>query len=300
MKERMQLTREREVLSLITGIAYTNVSSWYDATRRDLHMDLIVPKERTNHAPCPAIVWFCGGAFRVMDRSVWMPELMRYAEAGFVVASVEYRTGNEAVFPASLADAKAAVRYLKAHAKEFCVDPGRIISMGESAGGALACLLGVTGDQTEFDAGDHPEQNSKVSAVVDYYGLTDMTLSLSGFEGNDIIPPWMLEEVLGVRYSREQALSASAAAQVTSAAPPHMILHGSDDTVVSPEQSRTYYHRLLENGVRADLLEVAGAEHGDPLFFQDPVKDRVIAFLKDVINGTAPDGNLSSSMPEKH
>lgn len=173
-------------------------------------MDLIVPKNRGNHAPCPTIVWLCGGAFRVMDRSAWMPELMRYAEAGFVVASVEYRTGNEAVFPAPLIDVKAAIRYLRAHAKEFCVDPEIIISMGESAGGALACLLGVTGEKREFDQGEYQEQSSGVCAVVDYYGLTDMTISLSGIEGNDIIPPWMLEEALGVRYSREQALSASA------------------------------------------------------------------------------------------
>ena len=278
----MHLTveKKREVLSLITDVTYANVPSWYGATRRDLHMDLIVPKNRAGHAPCPCIVWFCGGAFRVMDRAVWMPELLYFAEAGFVVASVEYRTGNEAIYPAPLCDAKAAIRFLRAHAGDYCIDPERIVSAGESAGGAIACLLGVTGEDKSLDLGDWLEQSSRVAAVVDYYGLADMTISLEGFEGNDIIPPWMLEEVLGVRYTKEQAESASAIWRVTPSAPPHLILQGLDDQVVSPSQSRNYYEKLLENGVRAELLELEGAQHGDDLFFQNEVKDQVIRFLQ--------------------
>lgn len=278
----MHLTveKKREVLSLITDVTYANVPSWYGATRRDLHMDLIVPKNRAGHAPCPCIVWFCGGAFRVMDRAVWMPELLYFAEAGFVVASVEYRTGNEAIYPAPLCDAKAAIRFLRAHAGDYCIDPERIVSAGESAGGAIACLLGVTGEDKTLDQGDWLEQSSRVAAVVDYYGLADMTISLEGFEGNDITPPWMLEEVLGVRYTKEQAESASAIWRVTPSAPPHLILQGLDDQVVSPSQSRNYYEKLLENGVRAELLELEGAQHGDDLFFQNEVKDQVIRFLQ--------------------
>lgn len=272
--------KKREVLSLITGVTYANVPSWYGATRRDLHMDLIVPKNRVGHAPCPCIVWFCGGAFRVMDRAVWMPELMRFAEAGFVAASVEYRTGNEAIFPAPLVDAKAAVRFLRAHAEDFCIDPARIVSAGESAGGAIACLLGVTGEDKSLDQGDWLDQSSSVAAVVDYYGLADMTISLEGFEGNDIVPPWMLEEALGVRYTRQQAEAASAIKRVTPSAPPHLILQGLEDTVVSPSQSRNYFEKLRENGVTAELLELEDAQHGDDLFFQDEVKDRVLQFLQ--------------------
>ena len=276
----LAVEKKREVLSLIAGVTYANVESWYGATRRDLHLDLIVPKNRVGHAPCPCIVWFCGGAFRVMDRAVWMPELLRFAEAGFVAASVEYRTGNEAIFPAPLCDAKAAVRFLRAHAADYCIDPERIVSAGESAGGAIACLLGVTGEDKSLDQGDWLDQSSSVAAVVDYYGLADMTISLEGFEGNDIVPPWMLEEALGVRYTRQQAEAASAIKRVTPSAPPHLILQGLDDQVVSPSQSRNYYEMLRENGVAAELLELEGAQHGDDLFFQDEVKDRVLQFLQ--------------------
>lgn len=272
----------KENLSFITNVTYSNVSSWYGATRRDLHMDIIAPKNRENHAPCPAVVWFCGGAFRVMDRSVWMAEMIRYAEAGFIVAGAEYRTGNEAIFPAQLIDAKAAVRFLRAHAGEFCVDPEKIFAMGESAGGAIACLLGVTGKKKELDQGAYLDQDSSVCGVIDFYGLADMTISISEQEGDDIVPPWMLEEVLGVRYSREQAVSASALYQVTSSVPPHMILHGTNDHTVPMEQSVAYYEKLVEQGVRADLIEIERAQHGDDLFCQNQVKDKVIAFMRGI------------------
>ena len=284
MREILQIQNEKEVLSLITNVSYSNVSCWYDASRRDLHMDLIVPKNRLGHAPWPVILWICGGAFRVMNRAVWLPEMMHYAEKGYVIASVEYRTSNEAVFPAALIDTKTAIRFLRVHAEEFCIDPDHIIAMGESAGGTIACLLGVSSDRKEWDQGAYPEQSSSVCAVVDYYGLTDLTKSFDHFEGNDIIPPWLLEEALGVRYSKETAAAASAVTQVTESAPPHLILHGTADSTVDPVQSAEYYERLIRCGVYAELLEIEGAEHGDPLIYQEPVKDRVLEFLDKVLH----------------
>ena len=175
MRKQLCIEKKREVLSLITDITFSNVSCWYDASRRDLKMDLILPKNRTVHSACPTIVWICGGAYRVVNRSVWLPEMMRFARAGYVVASIEYRTSNEAIFPAQLIDVKSAVRFLRAHAKEYCVDQGKIFALGESAGGTMASLLGVTGNQKELDQGDHLDQTSAVQGVVDYYGVVDLS-----------------------------------------------------------------------------------------------------------------------------
>ena len=277
MKKQLRVEKKREVLSLITGVAFANVPCWYDASRRDLKMDLIVPKNRKDHAPCPAVVWICGGAYRVVNRSVWLPEMMRIARAGYVVAGIEYRTSNEAVFPAQLDDVKAAVRFLRARARDFCVDPARICAMGESAGGTMACLLGVTGDA---------EESAAVQGVVDYYGVTDLTGSsaerdraAAAANGSNDVPYFAFEEFLGVGYGAEEAAKASAVRYVGPGTPPFMILHGTADTVVPMAQSEALAAALEKNGVPCEFLTVEGAAHGDDLFYQDEVTDRVIAFL---------------------
>ena len=286
MRKQLCIEKKREVLSLITDITFSNVSCWYDASRRDLKMDLIVPKSRTNHPDCPAIVWICGGAYRVVNRAVWLPEMMRFARAGYVVASIEYRTSNEAIFPAQLIDVKSAVRFLRAHAKEFCVDPDRIYAMGESAGGTMASLLGVTGDQKEFDQGDHLDQSSAVQGVVDYYGVVDLSdasaerdrMSAAANQSNDV-PYFAFEEFLGVGYGKAEAEKASAIRYISEKTPPFMILHGTEDTVVPMAQSEALYDALQKDGVPCKFAVVEGAAHGDDLFYQDEVTDLVISFL---------------------
>ena len=279
--------RTREVLSLITNVTYASVPCWYDASRRDLKMDLIVPKHRKGHSPCPAVLWICGGAWRVVNRAVWLPELVRLARAGFAVASIEYRTSNEAVFPAQLQDAKAAVRFLRAHAEEFCLDPSRFFAMGESAGGTLASLLGTTGDDRTLDTGDNPDQSSRVQGVVDFYGVTDLTASSArkdrenapAASGNDV-PYFTFEEFLGVGYGKEEAERASAVCHVSESTPPFLILHGSEDTVVPLSQSEKMYRALSEKNIPCDLLILEGAGHGDERFYQDSPMDDVLSFLR--------------------
>lgn len=277
MQETIHVERKQEVLSLVSGVCFANVPSWYGSTRRDLRMDLLVPKVREGHAPCPAIVWICGGAYMVVDRSVWMPEMLYFARAGYVVASIEYRTSNEARFPAPLLDAKAAVRYLKAHAGEYCVDPARVFAMGESAGGTLASLLGTTAGRPEFERGDWLEQDSGVRGVVDFYGPS--LIDDNACATNDDVPYWTMEAFLGPHYTREQAAAASAVTYVTPRTPPFLILHGQRDPLIPLAQSQKFYEALRRNGVEAEFLQVEEAGHGDDRFYQDEVKSRILAFL---------------------
>ena len=286
MRKQLCIEKKREVLSLITDITFSNVSCWYDASRRDLKMDLIVPKNRTNHPACPAIVWICGGAYRVVNRAVWLPEMMSFARAGYVVASIEYRTSNEAIFPAQLIDVKSAVRFLRAHAKEYCVDPDRIYSMGESAGGTMASLLGVTGNQKELDQGNHLDQSSAVQGVVDYYGVVDLSdasaerdrMSAAVNPSNDV-PYFAFEEFLSVGYGKAEAEKASAIRYISEKTPPFMILHGTKDTVVPMAQSEKLYDALQKAGIPCEIAVVEGAAHGDDLFYQDEMTDLVLSFL---------------------
>ena len=286
MRKQLCIEKKREVLSLITDITFSNVSCWYDASRRDLKMDLILPKNRTVHSACPTIVWICGGAYRVVNRSVWLPEMMRFARAGYVVASIEYRTSNEAIFPAQLIDVKSAVRFLRAHAKEYCVDPGKIFALGESAGGTMASLLGVTGNQKELDQGDHLDQTSAVQGVVDYYGVVDLSdasaekdRKLAAANQSNDVPYFAFEEFLGVGYGKAEADKASAIQYVSEETPPFMILHGTEDAVVSMAQSEKLYNTLQKAGIPCEIAVVEGAAHGDDLFYQDEMTDLVLSFL---------------------
>ena len=286
MRKQLHVERKREVLSLVTDVTFANIPCWYGASRRDLKMDLIVPKNRTGHADCPAIVWICGGAYRVVNRAVWLPEMMRFARAGYVVASIEYRTSNEAIFPAQLIDVKSAVRFLRAHAEAFCVDPGKIYAMGESAGGTMASLLGVTGDQKEFDQGDYLDQSSAVQGVVDYYGVVDLSgasaerdRGAAEINPSNDVPYFAFEEFLGVGYAKAEAEKASAIRYISEKTPPFMILHGTKDAVVPMAQSDALYDALQKKGVPCEFTVVEGAAHGDDLFYQDEMTDRVISFL---------------------
>ena len=292
MRKQLCIEKKREVLSLITNVTFSNVSCWYDASRRDLKMDLIVPKNRTAHPACPTIVWICGGAYRVVNRTVWLPEMMRFARAGYVVAGIEYRTSNEAVFPAQLIDVKSAVRFLRAHAKEFCVDPGRIYAMGESAGGTMASMLGVTGDQKEFDQGDHLDQSSAVQGVVDYYGVVDLSdasaekdRAAALVNPNNNVPYFAFEEFLGVGYGKTEAEKASTIRYISEQTPPFMILHGTKDTVVPMAQSEALYDALQKKGVFCEFMVIEEAAHGDDLFYQDEVTDAVLRCLNSLPEG---------------
>ena len=286
MRKQLCIEKKREALSLITDVTFSGVPCWYDASRRDLKMDLIVPKNRKDHPAWPAIVWICGGAYRVVNRAVWLPEMIRFARSGYVVAGIEYRTSNEAAFPAQLTDVKSAVRFLRAHAKEYCVDPGKIFALGESAGGTMASLLGVTGNQKELDQGDHLDQTSAVQGVVDYYGVVDLSdasaekdRKLAAANQSNDVPYFAFEEFLGVGYGKAEADKASAIQYVSEETPPFMILHGTEDAVVPMAQSEKLYNTLQKAGIPCEIAVVEGAAHGDDLFYQDEMTDLVLSFL---------------------
>lgn len=295
MKQTIKVETRHAVNSLLTGIGFSVVSDWYHATYRTLKMDLIIPKHRENQAPRPCLLFLCGGAFYTVNGSVWMPELAWFAERGYVVATAEYRTSNHAEFPAALIDAKAAVRFLKAHAAEFCIDPERIAIAGESAGGTLCSLVGVTGGMAEYEQGDYLEYDSRVAAVVDYYGLVDMAAvneempaileRIKGVPTADAIPPWMMEAFLGLNYTQEDLARASAINYVTPETPPFMILHGTEDMGVNiARQSDVFYDKLAANGVRTEYYRLEGEGHGADAFYQPEIKEKILAFLNEIFS----------------
>ena len=137
-----------------------------------LTMNVYVPE---SDKPVPVILWLIGSGFKDYCNFAYDPPIMSMLEHGFAVAKTEYRMSYDAVFPAQIQDARAGVRFLRKHADEFGIDPGRIGASGESAGGQLSLLLGLASNMKVFDDDPYGEYSAKVQAVCENFGPADMT-----------------------------------------------------------------------------------------------------------------------------
>ena len=158
------------------GVTYEPDLEYSNPDNQHLMLDLARPSK--GDGPFPAVLLIHGGGFRAGNRHGYDGLCMRLAQNGYVAATVEYRLAPKYQFPAAVYDCKAAVRWLRANAAKYHIDPARVGVAGGSAGGHLALFLGVTGDVKKFDGdGGNPDQSSKVDCVVSFYGPSDFTKS---------------------------------------------------------------------------------------------------------------------------
>jgi acetyl esterase/lipase len=248
------------------GITYAATAGY-----RPLQLDLWVPESST---PPPLVVWIHGGGWMIGDRR-YLPETLRpnqlfdaLLDAGLAVATIDYRLALEAPFPAQLHDAKAAIRYLRAHAGALGIDIGRIGVWGESAGGHLAALVGLTGHRADLEGGiGVVGESSVVDVVVDWYGPADFTTMprmtppphiAAKLEAAMQTPP---EDTLVAGLDDATRADASPIAHVTSGAPPFLLVHGTADWLVPYAQSEQLDAALTAAGVACRLVPVEGAQH---------------------------------------
>lgn len=251
------------------AIEYASVEGF-----RPLQLDLYLPAP--SNAPVPAIVYFHGGGWSLGTRrrfgrafKSWQPSaLERLAAAGFAVATVDYRLSGEAVFPAQLHDAKAAVRWVRANAELLNVDPTRIVAWGESAGGHIAALVGLTGDRPDLEGavGDL-RFSSSVCGVVEHYTPTELLAGAEQRHPDSDADPNSADSaesrMIGAALTERPDL-ARAASPVTYAhagAPPFHIHHGTDDRMVPFGQATSLVAALQAVDVPVELVAVEGADH---------------------------------------
>jgi len=252
------------------GSRYDGVTYAIAPGYRPLLLDLWVP---ASPSPPPLVVWIHGGAWMLGDRR-YLPETVRpnqlfeeLVAAGLAVATIDYRHALEAQFPAQLHDAKAAIRYLRAHANELGIETERIGVWGESAGGHLAALVGLTGQQPDLEGAIGVlRQSSAVDVVVDWYGVADLALPQQAWipEISAKLPPEMLTPpgvLLAGGSDQDLLVAASPVSYVTSGAPPFLLVHGTADVVVRYAHSEVLARALIDQGVSAQLVPIEGADH---------------------------------------
>jgi acetyl esterase/lipase len=236
-----------------TGVEYTNPDNQH------LQLNIALPKK--GDGPFPAILCIHGGGFRAGKREGYDNLCIRLAERGYVALTVSYRLAPKYPFPAAIHDVKAAVRWVRANAAKYRIDPERIGVTGGSAGGHLAQFLAVTADVKEFEGdGGNASQSSRVSCVVNVYGPSDFTKSY----GKSVDAAEVLPLFLGgnLEMARQQHIKASPLYWVTPQAAPTLCIHGTEDKYVAHEQAVWLIDRLKAVGVEAELLTLEGAGHG--------------------------------------
>jgi acetyl esterase/lipase len=224
-----------------------------------LRLNLAMPREGSG--PFPAVVCIHGGGFRAGKREALDALCKKLAERGYVAATVSYRLAPAHPFPAAVHDVKAAVRWLRAHADTYRVDPARIGALGYSAGGSLAQLLGVTAHVPRFEGdGGNPEQRSDVACVVNIYGANDFTKSYGqSKDAHEVLPLWFGGDL---STHRGRHIEGSSVYWVTPDSAATRCIHGTVDDHVALEQSQWLVERLQAATVPADLVVLEGAGHG--------------------------------------
>ncbi|MBR90411.1 MAG: carboxylesterase [Verrucomicrobiales bacterium] len=256
--------RSLEGIKVLRDLAYANT----DNPRQKL--DLVLPEKRAKKEPLPLVVWIHGGGWRNGDKRSGINRVAPLVVSGrYVGATIGYRLSGEVQWPAQIHDCKAAIRWLRAHAKEYDIDPKRIAVWGSSAGGHLVSMLGTSGDvdMLEGRLGRHLEQSSRVQVVVNYYGPSALLLMNSKPSRIDHDAKDSPEsQLIGapIQQSKAKARQASPMTHVTRDDAPHLHVHGTDDPLVPFHQSEIYHAALKKVGVETTLITVRGGGHSAP------------------------------------
>lgn len=280
---------EKPAVRVTADLVYTQITPPFGGTIQ-LSMDILKPD---SPKALPAVLFITGGGFMQAPKESYLQQRLAIAESGYIVASIEYRVIPDATFPGPLEDAKAAVRYLRANANTFGIDPNHIAVMGDSAGGYLAAMVGTTNGVEGFDKGQYLDQSSDVQAVIDLYGLSDLTKIGDGFpqaiqdmHKSPASPEAILVNGVAVfgpggsiLSNLEKAKAANPITYISDKTPPFLLMHGDNDMLVSPSQTRILHEALIEKGIDSTRYIVKGANHADNYWYQDDVIDIIIDFL---------------------
>ena len=234
----------------------------------------------------PAILHVQGSAWKKQDVYKRVGVTEELAKKGFVTAILQYRESEIAPFPAPVEDAKTGIRFLRKNAEQFKIDPENIFLMGDSSGGNTAFITAFTADIDCMDTCVYKEYSCKVNAVIDLYGVSCVKIkedfpttpnqgepdSPEGLEigsKNVYEHPELSDQITCMNYVKKELPS-----------PPVLMMHGTADDTVAPNQSIQLYKKLKEEEKDATFYLVEGADHGHPYFWCEPTLSLIEQFFK--------------------
>jgi acetyl esterase len=220
------------------------------AAAEELKLDLSVPE---GDGPFPVCILVHGGGFERGDKQKQPKHLfVPLSGAGFAWVSINYRLAPAHKYPGSVEDVETAIRWVKAHGKEYRFDSSRIVLIGESAGGYLVNMVGTKN-----------QEDTRVAAVVSFYGVADLLFRFNTSNGK---PSITFSNYFGVTEDNEATrkflVEASPATYVRPGLPPFLLLHGNKDETVPYDQSVNFFAKLKEARVPAEFITIEGGGHG--------------------------------------
>lgn len=276
------LTVAQQVPEIQTDIVYAVIDG------QSLTLDMARPV--SGSGPYPAVLHFHGGGWQAGDKSHGHGRIVKLATAGYVAVTVRYRFAPDYKWPDQVFDAKAALRFLREHAKEYNIDPDRIGAVGDSAGGYLALMLGLTDESDGLEGYTAKHGSSHVAAAVSFCSAGDFTRS-----GTRKLPPdvdkqitayykkpisQVLSEFTGTTKPDDPKLAKmSARSFVDGDDPPVLIFQGELDPLISMEQVDELESTLKKAGVYTEVVLVKGEKHGWYGPALEETEKQMIAFL---------------------
>ncbi|MGB0580956.1 MAG: alpha/beta hydrolase fold domain-containing protein [Limisphaerales bacterium] len=249
-----------------------------------LQLDVYLPAKGK---PSHVVVWIHGGGWHKGSKE--RCEIPWLTDHGYAVASISYRLTDKAIFPAQIRDCKAAIRWLRANAGRFGYQTDKVAVAGTSAGGMLAALVGTSGDVKDLEGavGGNLKHSSRVQAVVDFYGATDFVLRSKNQPHRANEPGSVVYKLLGGGADKEieQARAASAITHVSADDPPFLVIHGAKDRTVLIDQSYRIQEVYHGAGLPLYLHVVTDGAHGGREFYSGECRERMVAFLDQVLKG---------------
>ncbi|HWN41273.1 MAG TPA: alpha/beta hydrolase fold domain-containing protein [Thermoanaerobaculia bacterium] len=278
-----------------SGLTYATYQDAGGQTR-ELKLELLVP---ASASPVPVVIWIHGGGWFNGSRLPIPAGVSALCSKGYAVASIDYRLTDTAIWPAQIQDSKGAVRWLRAHAATYNLDPDRVAAWGASAGAQLASVLGTSGDEgtvtvgnftadLEGTTGGNTGFSSRVQAVVSWYGYGDMLQmnfypstqnhDTNGSPESKLVGDW-------IQKVPERTATASPITFASPDDPPFLVMHGTLDDLVPFNQSELLVDALRRNGVRVTWVPVPNGGHGNAAFNTAASYQTVYDFLQAALLG---------------